>query len=111
MESRRTAGLFVQGLEMTPVSIPQLAGTALLVLAGGRSLAAQASGTIHATAQVVASPALERAVSAGLRMVAARLPAPARARRRDLPGTTILVDTPRDTAAAYARPRITIIHW
>lgn len=96
---------------MTPGPIPQLAGAALLVLAGGGSLAAQTSGTIYATAQVVASPVSERAVSAGLRMVAARPPAPARARRRDIGGTTILVDTPRDTTAAHARARITIIHW
>jgi hypothetical protein len=96
---------------MAPGPIAQLAGAAWLVLAGGRSLAAQASGTIYATAQVVASPALERAVSAGLRMAAARPPATPRTRRRDLAGTTVLVDTPLDTTAARARPGITIIHW
>jgi hypothetical protein len=96
---------------MTPGPIPQLAGAALLVLAGGPSLAAQASGTIHVTARVVASPASDRAVSAGLRMVSARPPGPVRAGRRDFPGTTVLVDARRDSSAAPSHPRITIIHW
>ena len=86
-------------------------GTALLILAAARSGAAQVSGTIHVTAQVVASPVSRRAVSAGLRIAAARSPGSVRPARRDLPGTTILVDTRRDTAAARPQQRITIIHW
>jgi hypothetical protein len=96
---------------MTGRLILQYCGTALLMLAAGRSGAAQVSGTIHVTAQVVASPVLRRAVSAGLRIAAARPPASARPARRDLPGTTILVDTHRDTAAARPHLRITIIPW
>jgi hypothetical protein len=83
--------------------------TALLLPGAGRSLAAQASGSIYVTARVVESPVSQRAVSVGLRMAAAP-PISPRA-RRDLPGTTILVDTPRDTITSRPHSRITIIHW
>lgn len=82
--------------------------TGLLLLGAGRSLAAQTAGTIYVTARVVASPVSQRAVSTGLRMAAS----PVRPRaRRDLPGTTVIVDTPRDTTPLRPHSRITIIHW
>jgi hypothetical protein len=79
------------------------------VLSGtSRHLGAQTTGTIQATAYVVAVPVSERAAALGLRMAAA----PSRAHaRRELPDATVLVDTVRDTTALRPPPRITIIHW
>ena len=96
---------------MTARLILQCCASALLVLCAGRTAAAQVSGTIHVTAQVVAAPASRRAVSAGLRIAETRPPGSTRTARRDLPGTTILVSTRLDTAAARPQQRITIIHW
>ena len=98
-------------IRMTGRLIPQYCATALLILAAGRRGAAQATGTIHVTAQVVASPGLQRAVAAGLRMAATRRAGSGRAARQDLPGTTILVSTRLDSAAARPQQRITIIRW
>ena len=82
----------------------------LLVVAWGRGVSAQAEASIAATVQVVDVASSESTVAAGARMVRVEPARLERRRSRDIPGSTIFLDTPLDSAATPAR-RITIVYW
>jgi hypothetical protein len=90
--------------------LPGGAVALLLAVAWGRGVSAQAEASIAATAQVVDAASSESTAAVGARMVRVEPARLEQRRRSDIPGSTIFLDGPLDSAAAPAR-RITIIYW